>query len=214
MRPTIIIADDHAISAKGMETVLQKLNFVVLGSHSNGLQALNQIVLDKPDYVLLDVQMPGLTGIDVTETMKAKGIKSKVIIYTMFTDISLFERAKQLEVDGYLLKEFALDDLEICMQNIKQNKKWYHPKLEERLKKSTVNFSPERYNSLTLQERNILSRIAENKSTKEIAQEQFLSEKTIESHRHNIIKKLELPSKKNVLLVWALENKSFLALME
>jgi len=214
MRPTIIIADDHPVSSMGMETILKRIPFTVLGSYTNGLQAFNQIALEKPDYVLLDVQMPGLSGIDIAEKMKAKGIKSKVIIYTMFTDVSLFERAKLLDVDGYLLKEFALDDLQTCIEAIKLGKNWYHPRLEERLHKNTVNFSSELYQTLSPQERNILSSIAENKSTKEIAEEQFLSEKTIESHRRNIIKKLDLPKKRNVLLVWAIENKGFLSLMD
>jgi len=214
MRPTIIIADDHPATSKGMEMVLKKMQFVVLSSHTNGLQALNQIVVDKPDYVLLDVQMPGLSGIDIAERMKAKGIKSKVIIFSMFTDAALFERAKELQVHGYLLKEFALDDLETCVKAIQIGKHWYHPRLEERLQKSTVSFSPKLYHTLSSKERIILSSIADNKSTKHIAEEQFLSEKTIESHRRNIIKKLGLPSKKNTLLIWAIENKGFFSLMD
>lgn len=212
--PTIIIAEDHPISLQGMETILKKKGFTILGAYTNGLQAYNQIINEKPDYVLLDVQMPGLSGVDITEKLKEKGLLTKIIIYTMYTNASIFERAKQLGVDGYLLKEFALDDLEICVSTIQKGKKWYHPQLEERLKKNAVTFSPELYASLTIRERNILACIADDKSTKQIAEEQFLSEKTIESHRRNIVKKLKLPSKKNALLIWVMKNRGFFAMMD
>ena len=214
MPPTIIIADDHTLTVKGMETVLKKMQFIILGSYANGLQALSQIMLKKPDYVILDVQMPGLCGIDIAEQLKSKNIKSKIIIHTMFTDLALFQRAKQLGIDGYLLKEFVLDDFEKCIKTIKMGKQWYHPKLETLLLKNSVSFSPNLYGKLTSKERTILSNIADAKSTIQIAKEHFLSPKTIESHRRNIIKKLQLPHKNNALLIWAIKNKEFFSLMD
>jgi len=214
MKKNIIIADDHPITAKGMEVILKKMGFQILGNHRNGIQALNQIITKAPDFVLLDVQMPGLCGVEILEKMREKGIKSKTIIYTMFTNLSLFERAIELDVNGYLLKEFACEDLEVCLKEIEKGKNWFHPKLEERLSQKTNGFSASLYCKLTVKERNILSCIANNKSTKEIAEEQFLSEKTIESHRRNIIKKLELPKKNNALLAWSIEHKDFFSLID
>lgn len=213
-KPTIIIADDHPITAKGMETVLLKMGFNIVGMHQNGVQALNQIIIEEPDFVLLDVQMIGLSGIDIAEQIKSKNLKSKIIIYTMYTDISLFERAKSINVHGYLLKEFALEDLNKCITAIKKGKQWFHPELEEKLKKDIVSFSPELYAKLSIREKQILTRISENASTKEIANEMFITEKTVESHRTSIIKKLDLPRKKNALLVWAIKNNGFFSLMD
>ncbi len=214
MAATFIIADDHPISLKGMESVLKAMGFCILGSYANGLQALNQIILEEPDFVLLDVKMPGLSGIDIAEQIKNKCLKSKIIIYTMFTEASLFEQAKQLNIDGYLLKEFVLEDLEKCIIEIKKGNTWYHPKLEKKLKENMVSFSADLYCKLTKKERIILLGIANNKSNKQLAKEQFLSERTIESHRRNIIKKLDLPNKKNMLLIWAIENKGFFSLID
>lgn len=213
-KPTIIIADDHPITAKGMETVLLKMGFNIVGMHQNGVHALNQIIIEEPDFVLLDVQMIGLSGIDIAEQIKSKNLKSKIIIYTMYTDISLFERAKSINVHGYLLKEFALEDLNKCITAIKKGKQWFHPELEEKLKKDIVSFSPELYAKLSIREKQILTRISENASTKEIANEMFITEKTVESHRTSIIKKLDLPRKKNALLVWAIKNNGFFSLMD
>ena len=214
MKPTIIIADDHAVSAKGMESVLIELGFSILGNHQNGINALNDIVLHKPDYVLLDVKMPGMSGLDIAEELKQKGISCNVIIYTMFTELSFFERAKSLGVSGYLLKEFALEDLEKCLNGIKKSGVWHHPLLEEKLQASKNTFSPELFSKLSPKERFILEGIADSKSTKTIAEEQFISQRTVESHRRSIIQKLKLPKKKNALLMWALENKGFFDLMD
>lgn len=214
MKKNIIIADDHPITAKGMETTLQNMGYNVIGSYTNGLQAFNHICLNVPEYALLDVQMPGLCGLDILEKIRAKNIKTKVIIYTMFNDLSLFKQATKFNVNGYLLKEFALDDLKACMKAIELGKNWYHPKLEEKLNLNQVTFSPELYSKLSSKERLIVKCIAEKKSTKEISEEQFIGEKTVETHRRNIKKKLNLDESKNALLIWAIENKGFFSLME
>lgn len=214
MPKNIIIADDHPITAKGMETILKGLGFTIIGLHTNGLHAFNDICLRKPEFALLDMQMPGMSGLDIVEKMRAKDLKTKIIIYTMFTDISIFKQAMELQVDGYLLKEFAVDDLKECLHAIEKGEKWYNPKLQEKLDKSKDTFSPELYCTLTTKERSVLTCIASNMSSKEIALEQFISEKTVETHRRNIKTKLNLTKKNNALLVWAIENKGFFSLME
>ena len=214
MPRNIIIADDHPISGKGMEAVLKSLGLAVIGLHTNGLHAYNDICLHKPQYALLDMQMPGMTGLDILEKIRAKNIKTKIIIYTMFTDISIFRKAKELNVDGYLLKEFAIEDLKSCMKALEKHQRWYNPKLLEKLNKSKTSFSSALYNELTLKERAVLKCVANNMSTKEISEEQFISERTVETHRRNIKNKLNLTEKNNALLVWALENKEFFSLMD
>ncbi|WP_034057765.1 DNA-binding response regulator [Lacinutrix jangbogonensis] len=214
MPKTIIIADDHPITAKGMETILKGLGFNVIGLYTNGLHAFNNICLHKPDYALLDMQMPGMCGLDIVKNIRAKNLKTKIIIYTMFTDISVFKQAMELNVNGYLLKEFAIDDLKECLNEIEKGNNWYNPKLEEKLNNRKAEFSPELYCKLTTKERSIVNCIANNMSSKEIALEQFITEKTVESHRRNIKNKLELTKKNNALLVWAIENKGFFSLMD
>lgn len=215
MASTIIVADDHPITARGMESILMTMGFDVLGNYQNGLQALNHIITHVPDFALLDAHMPGLCGLDVVQELKSKNIKTKTIIYTMYTDLALFEQAKELGVDAYLLKEFALDDLKECLDELRSGNKWYHPMLEEKLSASKgQSFKPDLYCLLTPKERSVLSCIADNMASRDIAKELFVSEKTIESHRRNIKKKLELSDNKNALLVWAVKNKGFFSLFD
>lgn len=210
MAKTIIIADDHPITGRGMESILLTMGFDVLGNYQNGIHALNNILSKKPDFALLDAHMPGLCGLDVVQELGAENIDTKTIIYTMYTDVALFQQAKELGVNGYLLKEFALDDLKTCLETLSEGRNWYHPLLEEKLKENDSNtFNPNLYCSLTPKERSVLSAMADNKTSKEIAQELFVSEKTIETHRRNIKKKLQLSDNKNALLVWAVKNKGF-----
>lgn len=214
MNKSIIIADDHPISLRGMESVVIRLGYNVVGSFDNGLHALNKIYSAKPDYALLDVQMPGMCGLDIVEQMQPKKLKTKTIIYTMYNDLALFERAKKLEVNGYLLKEFAIDELKLCLESLERGENWYSPNLEEKLLGSKPSFAPELYCKLTSAEKAIVKSIANKKSSQEIADDNFMSIKTVENHRTNIIKKLELPREKNVLLIWALENKGFFPLVD
>lgn len=215
MSSTIIVADDHPITARGMESILLTMGFDVLGNYQNGLHALNHILNNIPDFVLLDAHMPGLCGLDVVQELKKKNIKTKTIIYTMYTDLALFEQAKELGVDGYLLKEFALDDLKECLDVLRSGNTWYHPLLEEKLNASKgQSFKPDLYCSLTSKERSILSCIAENMASRDIAKQLYVSEKTIETHRRNIKKKLQLSNNKNALLVWAVKNKGFFSLFD
>ncbi len=211
---TIIIADDHPVTAKGMEAQLTQMGFDVVSVFHNGLHALNHIYKDEPAYALLDMEMPGLTGLEVLQEIRNRQCPVKVIIYTMHTHFSIFEQAKEFGVDGYLLKEFALTELHDCMHALEQNKNYYSPNLEATLQINNHQFKPEMYLSLSPKERSILRLIAEQMTNKEISENLMMSEKTIESYRRKIIQKLELPNKKNALLVWSVRNKEFFSLLE
>lgn len=215
MKKTIIIADDHPITGRGMESILLTMGFDVLGNYQDGIQALNNILVKKPSFALLDAHMPGLCGLDVVQELSKRNFVTKTIIYTMYTDVALFQQAKEVGVNGYILKEFALEDLKKCLDVLQTGKNWYHPKLEEKLKESKGHsFKPDLYCTLTPKERNVLLCIADNKSSRDIAKELYVSEKTIETHRRNIKQKLNLSSNKNALLVWAVKNKGFFSLFE
>ncbi len=190
------------------------LGYDVQATFENGAQALRHIQSTPPYLALLDVQMPGLCGLDIAEAMLNSNLKTKIIIYTMFTDYCLYDRAKEMGVDGYLLKEFATEDLKKCVKALEKNQKWYSPRLEDTLGRKVLNFAPDLYCKLSAMEKGIIKSIANKKTTSEIALEYFISPKTVESHRGNIIKKLKLPKKRNTLLIWALENKGFFSLVD
>ncbi len=211
---TAVIADDHPVTLHGMKTILEQLGYKVTGIFQNGTQAFNHLLTAPSNIALLDIQMPGLSGIDIVIELAKNNISTKTIIYTMFNDHSLFKRSQEAGVNGYILKEFATDELQKCVTSIEKGEKWFSPQLSEALSKKTNTFIPDFYDRLTAIEKNILMDIAEKKTSKQIAEENFISLKTVESHRRNILNKLELSHEKNALLIWAIENRSFFSLMD
>lgn len=204
---TIIIADDHPVTLNGMKTFLEQLGYIVMYTCDNGINAFNQINAFKPDYAILDLNMPGLNGLEVLEKIRQTNKTTKVIIYTMYNEKALFEKAVKLGVNGFLLKDFAIEEFELCLEALSHQKFWFSPKLEQTLSMSDQDNKQEKFLLLSPAERKIVSMIADEKSSKTIAEQLFISEKTVENHRSNIIKKLNLSTSKNSLLIWALENK-------
>lgn len=204
---TIIIADDHPITLNGIKLYLESLNYTVIETFSDGKEALDGIISLKPDFGILDLSMPTMNGLEVLEKLRQSNTQTKIIMYTMYNENSFFDRAKALDVNGYLLKDFAIQELKICLEKINENKKWFSPKLQDNLLINKHDSVSEKLFSLTASEKKIISLIAKDYSTKKIAELLFISEKTVESHRSNIIKKLGLPNERNVLLRFALQNK-------
>jgi DNA-binding NarL/FixJ family response regulator len=208
---TIIIADDHPATLNGVKSFLEKLGYIILSTYDNGISAYNNIISLQPDCAILDLSMPGLNGLEVLEKIRATNKQIKIILYTMYHEKTLFEKAKTLMVNGYLLKDFALEELDTCLQALSTSQQWFSPKLSEALVFRTSDNLHEQLLLLTRSELKILSLIAAERSSKEIADMLFISEKTVENHRSHIIRKLQLPSHKNALLIWAIENKKTLA---
>lgn len=207
---TFIIADDHPITLAGMKTYIEKLGHVVLATYENGITAFNNIISLKPDYAILDLSMPGMSGLEVLEKVRARNKSIKIIIYTMYTETTLFDKAVKLGVNGYILKEFAMQELETCLDSLKYKPEWFSPKLSEKLIFKENDTLQEKVLLLTPSEKKIISLIAQEKSSKTIADMLFITEKTVENHRSNMIKKLNLQNNKNALLLWAIEHKDHL----
>jgi DNA-binding NarL/FixJ family response regulator len=205
---TVIIADDHPITLAGIKTFVEKLGYIVLSTYNNGTNAYNNIASLKPDIAILDLSMPGMNGLEVLEKVRKHNKTIKIIIYTMYTETTLFDKAVKLGVNGYILKEFAIEELETCLETLKFKKEWFSPRLNETLVFKETDTAQEKMLALSPAERKIVSLIAQEKNSKHIADMLFISEKTVENHRSNIIKKLQLPATKNALLIWALEHKS------
>ena len=203
---TIILADDHPITLNGMKLYVEKLNYKVLNTYLNGIDAYNGIMLLNPDIVILDLNMPGMNGLEVLEKIRESNPTIKIILYTMYHEKSFLIKAKYLGVNGYLLKDFALEELSICLEKVSAGENWFSPKLEETLIIKKHDTEMTKILSLSAAERKILSLIGKDFGTKLIAELLFISEKTVEKHRSNIIKKLGLPTERNVLQRFALQN--------
>ncbi len=203
---TIIIADDHPITLDGIKLYAENLKYKVLKTCQNGTDAYQEIINLNPDIVILDLNMPGMNGLEVLEKVRAKNTDVKIILYTMYHEKSFLLKAKKLGVNGYLLKDFAIEELSICLEKLSLGENWFSPKLDETLIIKKHDSEISKILLLTASERKILSHIGEDMDTKKIADHLFISDKTVEKHRSNIIKKLNLPNERNVLMRFALQN--------
>ncbi|WP_412561797.1 response regulator [Winogradskyella sp. MIT101101] len=208
MNPTIIIADDHPLVLKGLEEYLFEKEFNVLASAKNGKEALSLIKAHNPDIAILDIKMPFYTGLQIAEKCKKSKLPTKIILITFEKDEKIYNEAKSLGIYGYVLKEFALDEIENCIASVIKNKPYFSPEL---LAYIEVDSAPEKLNSLTKTELKILKLITENKTAREIAEELFISPRTVEKHKSNTIRKLEIEKTPNSLLIWAKENQHHLS---
>lgn len=211
-RITILIADDHPLFRKGLKEVISSNDRLsVVHESSDGEDALRFIEEGKPEIAVLDIDMPGLRGLDVAKAADKKRLPVKIIILTMYNEADIFHRAMDLGVMGYVLKESAIDEILGCIKAVDGGKPFVSPALSAHLLKRFPGTSRKAeetlgLNELTKTERKVLSLIAANKSTKEIADEMFVSPRTVEHHRSHICAKLKL-SGPNALLRFALKHK-------
>lgn len=207
MNPTIIIADDHPLILKGLLDFLIENNFNVLASAKNGKEALALIKAHTPDIAILDIKMPFLTGLQIAETCKSEKLQTKIVLITFEKDEKTYNAAKDLGVYGYILKEFALEEIENCIASVTKDKAYFSPDLIEFIK---INQAPEKLATLTDAEKTILKLISESKTAKQIAKELFISARTVEKHKSHIRTKLVLGSKSESLYLFAKENVEYL----
>lgn len=207
----IFIADDHPIVRKGLLEIIQEQNNIqCIGQAENGLEALEQIIKLEPDLAILDIDMPMMNGLDVAKKAIAKNLFTRFVILTMHREESFYNEAMDIGIRGYLLKDAVLNDLIDCIHKVQGGGNYVSPTLNKFLEKREVKQLESdwaRKYQLTLSELNVLKLVGQGKTTKEIAEILFVSEKTIETHRGNCVKKLGLEGGKNALMKFLLENK-------
>lgn len=207
MSPTIIIADDHPLVLKGLNEFLNEKEFNVLASAKNGKEALALIKAHTPDIAILDIKMPFFTGLEIAEKCKADSLPTKIILITFEKDEKIYNQAKALDIYGYVLKEFALDEIENCISSVVNNKPYFSPELIEYIE---VSKAPEGLKKLSKTEVKVFKLIGDNKTAPEIAGELNISVRTVEKHKNNIRRKLVLDSKSTSLYLAAKENLKYL----
>lgn len=203
----VIIADDHPFTLLGTKSFAESLGYNVIDLCNNGISAYNSIIGNRPGIAILDMSMPGMNGIEILEKLQQQRSLTKVVLLTMHKEVSIFTHAQKLGVKGYVLKEFATHELENCLIAIQKGECWFSPELTRMLVMDNSSTGEEdKISVLTFAEKKILELVAAQHTTKEIAGLLFISEKTVETHRRNIIQKLSLPQEKNALLLWAVNN--------
>jgi len=209
----IVIADDHPIVRQGLRQMIEaEKNFTIVGEAGDGEDALQLIETHKPDVAVLDIDMPRIGGFDVARQLKRKKSEVGIIFLTMHSEEEIFQTAMDLGVGGYVLKDSATTDIVAGIKSIASGKPFISPALSALLlnRRRRVNKlarqNPE-LDSLTPTERRILKLIAEDKTSKEIGEELFISHRTVHAHRANISNKLNLSG--NLALVkFAITHKS------
>ena len=145
-------------------------------------------------------------GIEIAQKCKTNCPDTKVILITLHKEREIYEQAKELNIFGYILKEFALEEIENCLEQVIQGEHYFSPNIGKKLQSHGID--TELFSKLTPSEKKILKLIGEDKTNKEIASLLFISYRTVEKHRSNIINKLQLEHKTNSLLIWAKQNYS------
>lgn len=202
----ILIADDHPFTLAGTKAFVESLKYTVEDICSNGIAAFNLIVAHQPNIAILDINMPGLDGLEVLERVHQQKLPTKIILLTMHKERTIYNKAKKLGAMGYVLKENAQEELGFCLSAVIKGESYVSKNLERDLHTDIYDDSKAYLNILTFAEKKVLELVAQQKTSKQIAEMLYISEKTVEGHRSNIIQKLKLPKEKNILLTWAMKN--------
>lgn len=211
----ILVADDHPLMRSGLKFVLEADHaFKVTAEAKDGAEAYSFLKEADFDIVTLDVEMPKMSGLEIARKIIEEKINVKIIFLTMYKDEEMFNQAMDLGAYGYVLKENAVDDIVECVKAVAGGNYYISPVISqylikrEKKRKDLISQTPS-INDLTKTERLILRLIAEEKTTKQIADELYISYKTVENHRNNISRKLNLQGSHS-LIKFAISNKNLL----
>lgn len=194
----IITADDHPLFLKGLkDTLVEESDFEVVDLASNGQQALEKIEKWQPDVATLDLDMPIMNGIEVSKIILKKYPNIKIILLSMHKDADIIRAAMALGIHGYVFKDDAVNDLVGAVRTVFAGENYIS--VDTAKKSFFLNGENELIGQLTKMEKLILREIANQKTTKQIADENFISTKTVENHRANIGKKLNLHGNNSLL---------------
>ncbi|HLT49623.1 MAG TPA: response regulator transcription factor [Aequorivita sp.] len=203
-----VIADDHPMILKGLNDELTANNYNVVGQAANGMQALELILIHNPIIALLDIDMPLLTGFEVIKMAKQKKVDTKFIILSFHKENEYISQAKALQINGYLLKEDSFSEIEECISCVLNNEVYFSRSfIPSSL--AIVSEDLKKIKHLTSSEKTILKLVSEQLTSSEIAEKLFISIRTVEKHRSNIIMKLEIENTtSNALTNWAYLNRN------
>jgi len=214
-RTTVLIVDDHPLFRNGLRQVIaDDPRFELAGETGDGTVALNLIREKKPDVAVLDVNLPGLSGLEIAQQLQGKRIPTRLIILTMHKEEEIFNQALNLGVGGFILKENAVDEIVKAIITVAGGGHYLSASVSSYLvrrrnREELLAAKKPGLEDLTKAERRILKLIAGKKTSREIGAVLFISTRTVEAHRANIITKLELQGSHS-LLQFALENRSII----
>jgi len=203
----ILIADDHAIVREGVKQIIKTIPEVTLVDEAvDGNDAFSKICSTKYDVVILDISMPGLSGLDVLQRMKDRNIETRVLIFSFYPQEQYAIRAFKLGASGYLSKDSAFEELATAIRKIAAGGKYVSAALAEKLIFQDSKLDGKLpHEQLSEREFQVMILLAKGKSVMEIAEEIFISDKTVSTYRMRIMEKMNM--KKNAdLTMYAIKN--------
>lgn len=198
METRIIIADDHRLFRDGLRNLLEKQgNFKVVGEASNGQSLIQMAQSLTPDVIIMDIAMPELNGIEATRKLQLGDLNIKIIILSMHSDRRYVSEAFKAGAMAYLLKDCAFEELLDSIESAMRDSKFLSSRISNIVINDYINIKKSEsfaFTILTPREREVLQLIAEGRSTKQIASQLHVSTKTIETHRKQMMNKLDIHS--------------------
>jgi len=202
----LILADDHPLIRAGFRSLLGRGDkFEIVAEASSGKELMNQLLELTPDAVLVDITMPEMNGLEVLSRLKKNNSQLKVVILTMHEEPEYILNAMKIGADGYLLKNIDSAELEKALITIHNGGKYFSSNVAGILADSALKPPPEKF-EITPREKEVLSLVAAGNSTKQIAAKLDISIRTVETHRINLLKKLNVGNSAE-LIRKALEQK-------
>jgi DNA-binding NarL/FixJ family response regulator len=193
---TIVVADDHRIVREGLVRILESRDDLrVVGEAADGEEAVKVVLDRQPDVVLMDIWMPRLSGIDATRRIAQEGCEAKVLVLSMHESKSYVEEVLRAGALGYVVKNSASTELLTAIDAVRSGESYLSPSITQNVVDAAArpaDASPSGIALLTKREREVLRLIAEGLSSKQIAEELSVSLKTIDSHRSNLMEKLDI----------------------
>jgi len=210
-RLRIVLADDHTILREGLRALLSAdPNFEIVAEAEDGREAVRCVEKLGPDLLLMDLSMPRMSGIDAISEIKKRYPETKIIALTVHKTEEYLLTTLQAGVDGYVLKDATHDELVMAIHNVRAGKSYLSPGISEKviegyLEGKEGSLAVSSWHKLSQREREVLKLIAEGYKNKEIAEDLCISLKTVEKHRANLMKKLDLHNAAG-LTVYAVEK--------
>jgi DNA-binding NarL/FixJ family response regulator len=212
MKLRVLIADDHGVVRKGLRLLLEQYSELeVVGEAVNGRDVIKLAAELRPQVILMDVAMPLLNGIEAAEQIRKVNSNIGIIMLTMHADEGYVLRALNAGVKGYLLKESAEDDLLRAVQTVSQGKPFFSPAITKTLLEDYMRVLKQEglsdtFELLTPREKEVLQLLAEGKTNKDVSAILDLSVYTVESHRTNLMQKLNLHNTAEIVLYAVRKN--------
>lgn len=198
----IFVADDHSLFRDGISSLLEAGGYEVIGQAGDGDSALENILLLKPDLVLLDIEMPGINGLDVLRLIKNRLPETKVVILTVSEDESHLVDAVQSGADGYLLKHLNSNEFLEMISGLERGEAAITRSMAGRLFKHIVQPGEKRDEPLlSIREVDVLRQVADGKANRDIAFSLSISENTVKFHLKNILLKLNVSNRTEAVMV-------------